>query len=91
MFKKINIRRYEVGLKSRDGEFVGLLDAGKHIVFTRFGKTQVNVVKDARRAISSTDEVRATTRMICSKNSSRTSGRVPACSVWRAFRWAFAT
>ncbi len=44
LFKKINIRSYEVGLKFREGEFVGLLGAGKHFVFTRFGKTKVEVV-----------------------------------------------
>ena len=44
MFKKIYIRSYEVGLKFRNGEFVSLVDPGKHFVFTRFGKTRVDVV-----------------------------------------------
>ena len=44
MFKKIRIRSYEVGLKFRDGEFVGLLNPGRRWVFTRFGKTRVRVV-----------------------------------------------
>lgn len=44
MFKKIHIRTYEVGLKFRDGEFVGLLGPGKRYVFTRFGKSHVRVV-----------------------------------------------
>ncbi|TWT80385.1 SPFH domain / Band 7 family protein [Planctomycetes bacterium CA13] len=44
MFKKIHVRSYEVGMKFRDGEFVSLLGAGKHFVFTRFGQTKVQVV-----------------------------------------------
>jgi hypothetical protein len=44
MSKKIHIRSYEVGLKFRDDEFVALIDAGKHFVFTQFGKTNVRVV-----------------------------------------------
>lgn len=44
MFKKIQIRSYEVGLKFRNGEFVGLLDTGNRIVFTAFGKTTVRIV-----------------------------------------------
>ncbi len=44
LFKRIHVRSYEVGLKFRDGEFVGLLDAGKHYVFARPGKTMVEVV-----------------------------------------------
>jgi regulator of protease activity HflC (stomatin/prohibitin superfamily) len=43
-FEKIHIRSYEVGLKFRDGEFVALLGSGKHFVFTRFGKTAIEVV-----------------------------------------------
>lgn len=44
MFKKIQIRSYEVGLKFRNGEFVGLLGPGKRFVFTWFGKTTVRIV-----------------------------------------------
>ncbi|MFG0264135.1 MAG: slipin family protein [Rhodopirellula sp. JB055] len=44
MFKTILIRSYEVGLKFRDGEFVGLLESGRHFVFARFGKTTIQVV-----------------------------------------------
>ncbi len=44
MFKKIHIRSYEVGLKYRDGEFVGLLGSGKHYVWTGLGKVHVRVV-----------------------------------------------
>ena len=44
MFKKIHIRSYEVGLKFRNGEFVGLLGSGKRFVFTCFGKTTVRIV-----------------------------------------------
>ncbi|QDS94615.1 FtsH protease regulator HflK [Roseimaritima multifibrata] len=44
MFKKIHIRSYEVGLKFRENEFVGLIGAGKHFVYMGFGKTKVRVV-----------------------------------------------
>lgn len=44
MFKKIHIRSYEVGLKFRDGEFVGLIGPGKRWIVTRFGKTRVRIV-----------------------------------------------
>jgi regulator of protease activity HflC (stomatin/prohibitin superfamily) len=44
MFKKIHIRSYEVGLKYRTGEFVGLLAPGKRYVCTWFGKTTVRIV-----------------------------------------------
>lgn len=43
MFKTIIIRSYEVGLKFRDGEFEGLLNPGKHVVYTGFGKVSVSV------------------------------------------------
>jgi len=44
MFKKIHIRSYEVGLKFRNGEFVGLLAPGKRYICTWFGKTTVRIV-----------------------------------------------
>jgi regulator of protease activity HflC (stomatin/prohibitin superfamily) len=44
MFQKIHIRSYEVGLKFRDGEFVRLLNPGKHYVWTGLGKVHVRVV-----------------------------------------------
>jgi regulator of protease activity HflC (stomatin/prohibitin superfamily) len=44
MFKKIHIRSYEVGLKFRSGEFVGLIAPGKRYVCTWFGKTTVRIV-----------------------------------------------
>src|SRR6056297_193611 len=44
MFQKIHIRSYEVGLKYRDGEFVRLLNPGKHYVWTGLGKVHVRVV-----------------------------------------------
>ena len=43
MFEKIRIRSYEVGLKFRHGEFVGLVEPGTHFVFTRFGKVRIRV------------------------------------------------
>lgn len=44
MFKKINIRSFEYGLKFRNGEFVGLVDPGRHFVVTRFGRNEVRIV-----------------------------------------------
>ena len=44
MFKQIKIRSYEVGLMFRDGEFKGLLYAGKHWNFDPFGKMRTDVV-----------------------------------------------
>ncbi len=37
------IRKYEVGLHFRDGEFRGLLDAGRHWFFDPLGKVQMDV------------------------------------------------
>jgi len=37
------IRKYEVGLHFHDGEFRGLLDAGRHWFFDPLGKVQVDV------------------------------------------------
>ncbi|MEN6449379.1 MAG: slipin family protein [Thermoguttaceae bacterium] len=39
-----NIRRYEIGLLFRDGEFRGLLDAGRHWFLDPLRKTQIDVV-----------------------------------------------
>ena len=44
MFKRIHIRSYEVGLKYRHGEFVGLLGPGKHLMVASTRKTMVRVV-----------------------------------------------
>jgi hypothetical protein len=44
MFKKIHIRSYEVGLKFRNGESVGLLAPGKRYVCTWFGNASVRIV-----------------------------------------------
>jgi regulator of protease activity HflC (stomatin/prohibitin superfamily) len=44
MFKLIHIHTYEVGLYFRDGEFRGLLDAGRHWLFDPLGKIHVDVV-----------------------------------------------
>ena len=41
--KKILIRSYEVGLKFRDGEFEGLLNAGKHWILDPWNKVRVRV------------------------------------------------
>lgn len=44
LFKRIKIRSYEVGLYFREGEFKGLLGAGRHWLFDPFGKVRVDVV-----------------------------------------------
>ena len=44
LFKHIKIRSYEMGLYFRDGEFKGLLAAGRHWFFDPLGKVQVEVV-----------------------------------------------
>ena len=44
MFKTIKIRSYEMGLHFRDGEFKGLLGAGRHWFFDPLGKVKVEVV-----------------------------------------------
>lgn len=42
--KRIKIRSYEIGLKFRDREFVGLLTEGRHWLFDPLYKTRVEVV-----------------------------------------------
>jgi regulator of protease activity HflC (stomatin/prohibitin superfamily) len=44
MFKTIKIRSYEIGLYFRDGEFKGLLGAGRHWFFDPLKKVKVEVV-----------------------------------------------
>ena len=44
MFKTIKIRSYETSLHFRDGEFKGLLGAGRHWFFDPLGKVKVEVV-----------------------------------------------
>jgi regulator of protease activity HflC (stomatin/prohibitin superfamily) len=44
MLKHIHIHTYEVGLYFRDGEFRGLLDAGRHWLFDPLFKIHVDVV-----------------------------------------------
>src|SRR4051812_4075575 len=48
LFKRVKIRSYEVGLYFRDGEFKGLLSAGRHWIFDPLDKMRVDVV--SRRA-----------------------------------------
>jgi regulator of protease activity HflC (stomatin/prohibitin superfamily) len=43
-FKRVHIHTYEVGLYFRDGEFRGLLGAGRHWLFDPLGKIRVDVV-----------------------------------------------
>lgn len=44
IFKHIKVREYEVGLYFRDGEFLGLLDAGRYWFFDPLRRVQVDVV-----------------------------------------------
>ena len=44
VYKTIKIRSYEIGLHFRDGEFKGLLGAGRHWFFDPLGKVKVEVV-----------------------------------------------
>lgn len=44
LFKRYTIHSYETGLYFREGEFQGLLGAGKHRFFDPFGKVAVEVV-----------------------------------------------
>lgn len=44
MFKTFKIRSFEIGLEFRDGEFVGLLRAGRHWRFDPLRRTRVEVV-----------------------------------------------
>ena len=44
VFKRVMVRSYEAGLKFRDGEFIGLLEAGKHRIFDPWNKIKVRVV-----------------------------------------------
>jgi regulator of protease activity HflC (stomatin/prohibitin superfamily) len=43
MFKTVKIRNYEIGLLFRDGEFKGLLGAGRHWFFDPLGKVRVSI------------------------------------------------
>lgn len=51
IIKKFTVRSYEVGLKFRDGEFVGLLNAGKHLIVDLFNKIRVRMVSKRDRSI----------------------------------------
>jgi regulator of protease activity HflC (stomatin/prohibitin superfamily) len=44
LIKKFTIRSYEVGLKFRDGEFTGILSAGKHWIIDPWNKIRVRIV-----------------------------------------------
>ena len=44
LFKSVKIRNYEVGLHFRDGEFQGMLAAGRHRLFDPLGKVRVDIV-----------------------------------------------
>lgn len=44
LIKKFMVRSYEVGLKFRDGEFSGLLNAGKHFIVDPWNRMRVRIV-----------------------------------------------
>jgi regulator of protease activity HflC (stomatin/prohibitin superfamily) len=44
MFKRIKIRSYETGLRFQEGEFIGLMGAGRYWLFDPLRKTHVDVV-----------------------------------------------
>src|SRR5436190_23556047 len=44
VLKFIKIRDYEAGLHFRDGDFVGILGAGRHWFFDPLGRVRVDVV-----------------------------------------------
>jgi regulator of protease activity HflC (stomatin/prohibitin superfamily) len=44
LFRRIKIRSYEIGLRFRDGEFVGIVAPGRYWMFDPLGKTRVDVV-----------------------------------------------
>lgn len=44
LIKRFAIRSYEVGLRSRDGEFQGLLAVGKHWIFDPLNKVRIRTV-----------------------------------------------
>jgi len=48
MLKTVKIRSYEIGLHFRDGEFKGLLGAGRHWFVDPLGKVTVEVVSQRR-------------------------------------------
>lgn len=49
MLKFIKIRSYEMGLYFHDGEFKGLLGAGRHWFFDPLGRVKVEVVSQRAR------------------------------------------
>src|SRR5260370_36040015 len=44
MIKLVKIQSYEIGLYFHDGEFRGLLEAGRHWFFDPLGRVRVDVV-----------------------------------------------
>ena len=48
IFKRFEIRSYEMGLYFRRGEFKGLLTQGRHWLFDPWGKVRVEIVSHAR-------------------------------------------
>src|ERR1700676_914563 len=44
VLKRVKIHSYEVGLHFHDGEFRGLVEAGRHLFFDPLGRVRVEVV-----------------------------------------------
>src|SRR5580704_2188045 len=44
VFSRVKIHSYEVGLYFRDGEFRGLVEAGRHWIFDPLGRARIEVV-----------------------------------------------
>ena len=74
LFKRVKIRSYEVGLHFRDGEFKGLLSAGRHWLFDPLGKVRVDVVSQ-RAAVARPREARRDRQERCARRPRR--GRRP--------------
>ena len=70
LFKRFKIRSYEVGLYFRDGEFRGLLGAGRHWLFDPLGKVRVDVVSQ-RDAVARPREARRDRQVRCARRPRR--------------------
>ena len=48
ILKYVKVGQYEAGLYFREGEFRGLLEAGRHWFFDPLGRVRVDVVEESR-------------------------------------------
>ena len=74
LFKRVKIRSYEVGLYFRDGEFQGLLSAGRHWLFDPLGKVRGRR-RLAARSVAGAREARRDRQVRCARRPRR--GRRP--------------